>query len=71
MSNPSYEYKKHLREDLPAGIEVGENGYYVVAETRVLPNYKTSKSYLDQLLRNGYDFTPAPEPETDPEVPEE
>ena len=48
MSNPSYEYKKHLREDLPAGIEVGENGYYVVAETRVLPNYKTSKLYLDQ-----------------------
>ena len=48
MSNPTYEYNKHFRENLPNGIVVDSQGRFVVSETKLLPNYKTSKLYLDQ-----------------------
>ena len=60
MSNPSYEYKKHLRENLPAGIEVIKNGYYVVAETHVLPKLANAVKYQEDLVRKGYDIEKLP-----------
>lgn len=63
MSNPTLKYKEHLYENLPDGIEVSKTGYYVIAESKVLPKLANAKKYQEQLIRNKYDLSL---PETEP-----
>lgn len=64
MSNPTLKYKENLYVNLPDGVEVSKVGYYVIAESKVLPKLANAKKYQEQLVRNKYDLSPPdPEPE--------